>query len=394
MKKIITPTILLLSIVSLLTDVSSEMLYPVMPLFLQSIGFSTIIIGVLEGFAEAIAGISKIYFGRISDSKERRMPFVRMGYFLSSISKPMMAVFSFPLWIFLARTIDRLGKGIRTGARDAILSDETTPENKGTVFGFHRALDTSGAALGPFVALIFLQYHPGKYAPLFLIAFIPATLSLLLTLVIRERHKTIIIEKGKSSPAEKFFYWRNSSLSFRKLMVALLFFGLINSSDVFLLLRAKTVAGNDSSVLIIYIFYNIVFALFSLPAGRLSDKIGMKKMITAGFIIFAVAYGGMAFTQNMVAIAIMFFLYGIYAAATEGISKALISNIVPKSETASAIGFYTGWNSIAALIASSVAGIIWYKVSPEATFALSAAGAMLTAILLGSMSLKERSAVR
>ena len=150
--RILTRTVLLVSFVSLFTDVASEMLYPVMPVYLKSIGFSIMLIGILEGVAEAVAGLSKGYFGQRSDLMRKRVPFVRAGYTLSAFSKPMMALFTFPWWIFLARTIDRFGKGIRTGARDAILSDETTPEHKGKVFGFHRSLDTVGAAIGPILA--------------------------------------------------------------------------------------------------------------------------------------------------------------------------------------------------------------------------------------------------
>jgi len=163
--KHITRTVWILSLISLLTDTASEMLYPIMPIYLKSIGFSIVTIGILEGFAEAIAGLSKGYFGKLSDNLGRRVPFVQVGYALSSISKPMMAVFTYPLWIFFARTIDRIGKGIRTGARDAILSDEATPETKGKVFGFHRSMDTLGAAIGPTFALIYLIYHPQDYNP-------------------------------------------------------------------------------------------------------------------------------------------------------------------------------------------------------------------------------------
>ncbi|MDQ6890948.1 MAG: MFS transporter, partial [Bacteroidota bacterium] len=165
--KIITRTIWILSLVSLFTDMASEMLYPIMPVFLRSIGFSFLLIGVLEGFAEAVAGLSKGYFGKKSDGLGKRLPFVQLGYGLSAISKPMMAAFVYPLWIFFVRTVDRLGKGIRTGARDAMLSDECTKENKGKVFGFHRSLDTMGAVLGPAIALAYLYYHPGNYKTLF-----------------------------------------------------------------------------------------------------------------------------------------------------------------------------------------------------------------------------------
>ena len=146
--------------VSLLTDTASEMLYPIMPIYLKSIGFSIILIGVLEGIAEATAGLSKGYFGKLSDLSGKRVPFVQFGYALSAVSKPMMAIFTFPIWIFLARTIDRIGKGIRTGARDAILSDEATPATKGKVFGFHRSMDTLGAVLGPLLALLYLYFYP------------------------------------------------------------------------------------------------------------------------------------------------------------------------------------------------------------------------------------------
>ncbi|HUM48283.1 MAG TPA: MFS transporter [Chitinophagales bacterium] len=384
MKHIITRTILVLSLVSLFTDISSEMLYPVMPVFLQSIGFSTILIGVLEGLAEAVAGLSKMYFGRLSDETGRRMSFVRMGYLLSALSKPMLSFFTFTWWIFSARTIDRFGKGIRTGARDALLSDETIPENKATVFGFHRALDTTGAAIGPLAALVYLHFHPGNYATLFLIAFVPALLSVLLTFMIKEKQKKIASPINAGTFAEKFFYWKIAPVNFRQLMIGLLFFGLINSSDVFLLLRVKEITGSDANVLTAYIFYNLVFALFAFPIGRIADKFGMKRMIGIGLLLFAVVYTGMAFADSYLLVITLFFLYGIYAAATEGVAKALISNLVPRTETASAIGFYTGWNSICAFIASSLTGLVWYLISPEAAFLMSAAGSLLVMVYLNT----------
>ena len=179
--KYISKTVWILSVVSLLTDVASEMLYPIMPIYLKSIGFSIVLIGILEGVAEATAGISKSYFGKLSDNSGKRVPFVKIGYALSAISKPMMAVFVFPLWVFFARTIDRFGKGIRTGARDAIISQEATPATKARVFGFHRSMDTIGAVLGPLSALIFLNYYPGNYKTLFCIAFFPGLIAIFLT---------------------------------------------------------------------------------------------------------------------------------------------------------------------------------------------------------------------
>jgi len=381
MKKIITRTILLLGIVSLLNDISSELLYPVMPLFLTSIGFSTVMIGILEGLAEAIAGLSKMFFGSLSDELGKRMPFVRSGYIMSAISKPILFFIQCPPWVFFSRTLDRFGKGVRTSARDALLSDETAAEHKGTVFGFHRGMDTAGAALGPFAALIYLKFHPADYKTLFLIAFLPALISVSFTFLIREKKSQ---KKNTASPSliEKFFYWKKSPPAFRKLMIGLLFFALMNSSDLFLLLRAKQITGSDQAVLLSYILYNLVFALFAFPLGRMADKIGMKRMLVTGLIIFTVVYAGMGQVHSTAMIVALLFLYGIYAAATDGVSKALISNLVIKTETASAIGFYTGWNSICALIASSVAGWIWYEWSPQVMFIVSATGTLAAAIYL------------
>jgi MFS family permease len=155
--KIITRNVLVLSAVSLFTDVASEMLYPIVPIYLKTIGFSIVLIGILEGFAEAIAGLSKGYFGNLSDRTGTRLPFIQIGYLFSAISKPMMALFTYPIWVFFVRTIDRLGKGVRTGARDALLSDEATADTKGRVFGFHRSMDTFGAVLGPLLALMYIE---------------------------------------------------------------------------------------------------------------------------------------------------------------------------------------------------------------------------------------------
>ena len=173
--KIINRTVWILSFVSLFADVASEMLYPIVPVYLKEIGFSIFLIGILEGVAEFTAGLSKGYFGKLSDEKGLRLPFIKSGYFLSAISKPMMAVFTFPIWIFLARTIDRLGKGLRTAARDALLSQNATPQTRSRVFGFHRSMDTLGAVIGPLTALLFLQFNPKQYELLFLSRFCPGT---------------------------------------------------------------------------------------------------------------------------------------------------------------------------------------------------------------------------
>jgi len=387
--KILTRTIWILSIVSLLNDTASEMLYPIMPVFLKSIGFSIFLIGVLEGLAEATAGLSKGYFGKESDITGKRLPFVRWGYALSAISKPMMAAFVYPLWIFFARTLDRIGKGLRTGARDAMLSDEAEAKNKGRVFGFHRSMDTVGAVLGPTIALIYLYFNPENYKMLFILAFVPGVLTILLTLFIKEKKKEPTISK-KNNFFTIFSYWNSSSQQYRRLLVGLLLFALVNSSDVFLLLKIKESGLNDTWVIGTYIFYNLIYAIVAYPIGILADKIGLRKMFLMGLVVFAAVYTGFAFNTNVLIFFILFLFYGLYAAATEGISKAWISNIVPKGETATAIGTYSGLQSLCALVASSLTGYLWFSFGAKITFSVTAGITLIVVIYLGTLKTKIR----
>jgi len=344
------------------------MLYPVMPVFLQSIGFSVLLIGILEGIAEATAGLCKGYFGKLSDNSGKRAPFIQLGYTLSAISKPMMILFVFPVWIFFVRTIDRFGKGLRTGARDAILSDEATPQTKGKVFGFHRSMDTLGAVLGPTAALLFLYFRPNDYKTLFLVAFLPGIAAVLTTLLLKDKKQKQSIVKV-STPFFSFLkYWRVSPLMYRKVVVGLLVFALFNSSDMLLLLKVKQSGMTDTHVIGLYIFYNLIYALAAFPLGIIADKFSLKTVFTFGLALFAVVYLGMSLTSGFYIYLLLFFLYGLYAAATEGIAKAWISNITDKKDTATAIGSFAGFQSIAALVASSLAGIIWYRFGVEAAF--------------------------
>lgn len=371
--KYISKTVWILSVVSLLTDTASEMLYPIMPIYLKSIGFSIVLIGILEGVAEATAGLSKGYFGKLSDNSGKRVPFVQLGYAFSAISKPMMALFIFPLWIFFARTIDRFGKGIRTGARDAILSDEATPETKGKVFGFHRSMDTLGAVMGPSLALLYLYFYPQDYKTLFYIAFIPGLLAILSTLYLKD--KKVAIHKTKvSTPFFSFLkYWKVSTPDYRKVVIGLLLFTLFNSSDVFLLLKAKQAGLDDTMVIGVYIFYNLVYALFAFPVGILADKVGLKTIFIIGLALFTIVYFGMAVNTNLYFFFTLFMLYGIYASATEGISKAWISNITDKKDTATAIGMFSGLQSICTMLASSLTGLIWFRFGATPAFIITAA---------------------
>ena len=366
--KYITRTVWILSAVSLLTDTASEMLYPIMPIYLKTIGFSIVLIGILEGVAEATAGLSKGYFGKLSDTSGRRVPFVQIGYAFSAISKPMMAIFIYPLWIFFARTIDRFGKGIRTGARDAILSDEATPETKGNVFGFHRSMDTLGAVIGPSLALVYLYFYPQDYKTLFFIAFVPGLLAVFASFYLKDKRANEQTQKI-STPFFSFLnYWKASPTEYRKVVIGLLVFALFNSSDVFLLLKVKQSGLDDTMVIGVYIFYNLIYALFAFPIGIVADNVGLKTIFIIGLGLFATVYFGMSINTNPYFFFGLFFLYGIYASATEGISKAWISNITDKKDTATAIGTYSGLQSICTMLASSLTGLIWFQFSATTAF--------------------------
>lgn len=381
MSKIISRTVVVLAIVSLLGDIASEMLYPIIPIYLQSIGFSAASLGLLEGLATAMSGLSKGYFGQLSDIRGIRMPFIRIGYLLSAISKPMLAVFTNTWWIFTARTADRLGKGIRTGARDAVLSDETTPEYKGRVFGFHRTFDTIGAAIGPLIALALLQIYPNQYRLIILLAFIPGILSVLCTFAIKPKNAP---QPTGSKVKVTFFsfvtYWQQATPQYRRVVLGFLAFALINSSDMFLLLRLKQIGFSEQGVVGVYLFYNVVYAILSYPAGALGDRWGFGKTFTIGLVLFATVYGSLAFVNNTPIILGLFVLYGFYAASTESIAKAWISNLAAPQQTATAIGTYTAFSSICGLLASTWAGIVWQYWGANYTFVVSGVAALGVAI--------------
>jgi MFS family permease len=387
--KTITRTVWILSLVSLFTDMASEMLYPIMPLYLKSIGFSIFLIGILEGVAEATAGLSKGYFGKLSDITGKRMPFVQWGYALSALSKPLMAFFVAPLWVFFVRTIDRIGKGIRTGARDAVLSDEAMPETKGKIFGFHRSMDTLGAVLGPLLALQYLQFYPEDYKTLFFIAFAPGLLAVVCALLMKDKNTFPKNTTTKTSFFSFLHYWKQSPAMYRKLVLGLLVFALFNSSDIFLLLKVKELAVTDANIISIYIFYNLVYAVTAFPLGILADKIGLKKIFISGLFIFAIVYASMAYATLPYQFYIIFFLYGLYAAATEGIAKAWISNISAKEDTSTAIGTYAAFQSICTMMASSLAGFIWYKFGSNATFLLSTAVVFLVVLYIAFFAVEK-----
>lgn len=387
----LTRSVFVISIVSLFNDASSELLYPVLPVYLAGIGFSAVWIGLIEGTAEAAAGLSKGWFGKLSDMRGERLPFIRFGYLLSALAKPLIVLFPNIFWALFMRSSDRLGKGVRTGARDALLALESDAAHRGKVFGFHRAMDTLGAFVGPSIALWWLMTHRGESVNnLFYIALIPGVFTMLALFFLTDK-KTQGTAPGKfPSLREAFSYWKESSSAFRKVVGGFLLFALFNSSDLFLLMALREIYSSgihtvfgiqfnaEELMILYYIFFNLVYAVLAFPAGYLSDKLSPKTIFITGLFFFVLTYAGFAWMMfgnhpepGMLPMLLML-SYGIFAALNDGISKAWISVIVPKHEKASALGFFAGAGSIATLFASTVAGLLWSLINPWAVFALAA----------------------
>jgi MFS family permease len=369
MFKNITRTVWFISLISLFNDFSSEMLYPIIPLYLQQIGYGSVLIGILEGIAECVAGLSKIYMGSLSDSFQRRLPFVQLGYALSVLSRPLIGLTSIVGLIFLGRSLDRTGKGIRSGARDALLGDESTETTRAEVFGLHRSMDTAGAVLGPIVAIVYLYYNPEDYRSLFLITLIPGIVALFFTFQIKEKKRTTNPVKTFSI-RKHFSYFKQAPSPYLKLLIPLLLFALVNSSDMFLLMRAKQIGMGERDVLLLYL------------VGKLADRIGHMKILILGLLIYALSYILFASFNDVWITVTVFIFYGLFYAFTQGIIKALLISRVPSNEKSSAIGFYEGMNSFGLLIANGLAGWIWFQFGSQAMLLYSSIVTFIVILLL------------
>jgi MFS family permease len=368
--------VILLGMVSLFTDIASEMLYPITPIFLTTVlGSSMALVGIIEGIAELISSLLKGYFGNLSDKIGKRSVFVTIGYGLSAISKPLPGIFPDIATVFATRVSDRIGKGIRTAPRDALLGSYSNG-NSGAVFGFHRAMDTLGAAVGPFLALVLLNFYPENYKLIFLIAFIPSAIAVLFTLLVKDKNVSL----NKKIKLNYFEFLKSSPKSYRKILLLLAAFSLVNSSDVFLILKSRDISESSTLAIFGYIFYNIVYAISSYPMGSLSDKFGKKNVFTFGLILFSLVYFGFAFSKDIYLLWVLFALYGIYAASTEGISKAWISDIIPDENRGTAIGLATLIIGVCVMIGSFATGILWDKFGSQIPFIISSSVSLLLGI--------------
>ncbi len=368
--------VIILGLVSLFTDIASEMLYPVTPLFLTSmLGASMAVVGIIEGIAEFIAGWLKGYFGKLSDKLGKRSIFITTGYGLSALTKPLPGLLPHISTVLFSRVGDRTGKGIRTAPRDALLAAEAG-DNTGAIFGFHRGMDTLGAAIGPAAALVLLYFFPGDYRLVFLVAFLPSLIAVSFTTLVKDKH--VEAKKAKERPAYSVL-WKNAPAEFKAVIILITLFSLVNSSDVFLILKSQNVSHSGVMAILGYIFYNLVYAAASYPLGKTADKFGKKKIYVLGLVVFAAVYFGFAAAPSLHLIWGLFILYGIYAASTEGVAKAWVSDLIPEGFRGSAIGLLMMLSSFAMMIGSFITGVLWDKFGSSVPFLVSSAISLIVA---------------
>jgi len=375
----IPKNVLILGLVSFLTDASSDMIYPLLPLFLSDVlGSSMLFIGLIEGVAESTASILKVFSGWLSDKLGKRKLLVALGYGIASAGKPILSLVTAGWHVLLLRFADRFGKGVRTSPRDALIADSASEESRGLAYGFHRAMDSAGAVVGPLLAFLLLPLVNENYRVLFLIASIPAVLAVVILI--------LFVKEGKSFK-EKITSLTRPKLSdfgpkFRIFIVGVVLFSLGNSSDAFLFIRAKGLNVELIHIPILWLILHVVYTLVSSPAGALSDGIGRKNLIISGLFIYSLAYAGFAFATRSVHVWILFGVYGLYYGLANGTMRALVADLVGEKRRALAFGVYHGAMGLTALPASLLFGWIWQSLGVSAAFGFGAVLAFLALLIL------------
>lgn len=363
--------------VSLLNDAATEMVYPVLPLFLVAgLGAPAAAVGLIEGAAEGLVSVMKGASGWHSDRLGRRAPYIQAGYGLGAATKPLLALARSWPTVLLARLLDRLGKGLRTTARDAMLADVIVPGQAGRVFGFHRAMDTAGAVAGVLGAVALLTWLPGRYRIILLIATVPAILSALVTFTVKDDRR--VAESGTGG--EKVS-WRAFSPAYWWTLACLSVFAIANSSDAFLLLRGHSIGMSDTQVVLGYALYQFVYALVSYPAGVLSDRFGRWRLMATGWLIYALVYFGFAVASPGL-IWGLFAAYGIYMGITDGVGKAVMVDTVPKAWKGTALGIMHMIFGFTGLSSSLIAGELWDHAGPAAPFWFGGCAALVAVLFI------------
>lgn len=359
--------VIILGITSLLTDISTEMVYPIVPLYLTLVlGAQPVVIGLIDGFAESIASLLKVFSGQLSDRLGRRKLLAVSGYAGSPLGKLLLYLSASWGLVFAGRLVDRVGKGIRTAPRDALIADSVAPERRGRAFGLHRALDTIGAAIGVFGAWFILRSAAigatvETFKRLFLLSLVPAALGVIILLGVRETRSGVRYQPERLSAK-----WRALPRRLKLFLLVVLLFALGNSSNQFLILRATHFGFTPADALLLYLVYNLTYALLAYPAGRLSDRIGRKRVLVTGYLFYGAVYLGFALAPNPVWIWGLFVAYGVFSAFNEGIEKAFIADVAPPKLRGTMIGLHATLTGIGLFPASLLAGALmtWQGPAP------------------------------
>ncbi|MDQ7837583.1 MAG: MFS transporter [Thermodesulfobacteriota bacterium] len=373
-------------LVSFFMDVSSEMIYPLVPLFLSNVlGANKSLIGLIEGIAESTASLLKVFSGWFSDRIGRRKGLMAAGYAISTLSRPLVALAGGWHQVLGSRFMDRFGKGVRTSPRDAIIAESADKRFLGRAFGFHRSMDTMGAVVGPGLAFFLLGIFSNDYRKVFWLSMVPGLFAVLLIIFfITEKKSRLPRDSERPKLTLKHFDSR-----FRWFLLVVTVFALGNSSDVFLILRAQQVGMPPVTIPLVYLFFNLIYSLTSVIAGVAADRFGRKRIIISGFLLFALVYYGFATAGHTRVIWVLFGLYGLFMGLTEGVQKAFLTTIIPADFKATAFGVYNTAIGLAMFPASFIGGWLWDHISPAATFyfgavtAVSAAVAFVAFIIFG-----------
>lgn len=376
----ISKPVFIVSVVSFLNDIASDMVYPIVPIFLTTVlGAPVAIVGLIEGIAESTSSFLKIASGIASDKIEKRKPFIVLGYVFSATAKLFYSVaLTWPV-VLVGKFADRMGKGTRTTARDAFIAENTEEKHRGRAFGFHRGMDTLGAVFGPLICILLLKYWGNDYKSIFLVSLIPTAFAIgLLFLFIKDKEKKFGPIKVKL-PFREIVRGLPKPLSI--FLVINCIFAIGNSSDVFLILRAKDLGASLILSTLLYSIFNMSYAAFSVPAGIVSDKIGPRKVMMTGFLIFSAVYLAFGMTNNISLLWVLFPIYGVYMALTDGVGKAYIANMVEHEHLGTAYGIYQFAIGFCAFFSSLIAGVLWSKVGVSAPFIFGGVMSLIAAIL-------------
>ncbi len=385
----LTRNVVILGFVSLLNDSASEMIYPLMPVFLTAVlGAGPAALGIIEGIAEATASFLKLYSGFVSDRAGKRKGWIVAGYSLSNIIRPVIAFTTSWFQVLALRFSDRVGKGLRTSPRDAVIADSTPVEFRGKAYGFHRAMDHGGAIAGPLAATMLLLVYPGDLKTVFLLSFVPGFFALCI-LVFGLREKQPETPRTPSSSFNFRTAWTEMPSGFRHYLGIIFLFTLGNSTDAFLLLRAQQLGVPVTLLPMIWVVLHAVKAVFSVPGGIISDRFGRKKVIAAGWVVYALVYAGFGAASQYWHPWALFAVYGIYFGLTEGAEKALVADFAPVPLRGSAFGLFHLFTGLGAFPASLIFGTVWQKFGPASAFGMGAALSLAASGLLFSLTVKK-----